>query len=189
MNKEQFLALLWLRWRLWANRWRKSSGFGKVLSIILLAMGLITSSLRKDPFAKPVFESGGTLVPAEFVRVRLEVDMDLDRERAAGDFSLTEKDGRYELTHNGQKRDPYDPTVQRELGLGYIVEARAKHPVTGADLLFESDALPSNPERLLEGRTIPVYVDLKRPQNYRMELPLKKSPSLKAQSASPITKL
>ena len=38
MNKEQFLALLWLRWRLWANRWRKSSGFGKVLSILLLVM-------------------------------------------------------------------------------------------------------------------------------------------------------
>ena len=41
MNKEQFLALLWLRWRLWANRWRKSSGFGKVLSIILLAMAVM----------------------------------------------------------------------------------------------------------------------------------------------------
>lgn len=40
MNKEQFLALLWLRWRLWANRWRKSSGFGKVLTILLLVMAV-----------------------------------------------------------------------------------------------------------------------------------------------------
>lgn len=40
MNKEQFLALLWLRWRLWANRWRKSSGFGRVLSIILLVLAV-----------------------------------------------------------------------------------------------------------------------------------------------------
>ncbi len=40
MNREQFLALLWLRWRLWANRWRKSSGFGKAVSIILAAMAV-----------------------------------------------------------------------------------------------------------------------------------------------------
>ena len=40
MNREQFLALLWLRWRLWANRWRKSSGFGKALSIILLVVAM-----------------------------------------------------------------------------------------------------------------------------------------------------
>ncbi len=157
-------------------------------AVILLAMFLITSHMRKDPFARPQLEKGGTLVPAEFLRVRLSVDLDLDRERAAGDFKLTERDGHYELIHNGEKRDPYDPAVQRELGLCYVIEAKGKDPKTGTERLFESDPLPSNPERLIQGRTITVYVDPKRPEVYRMELPFQKKAPSKAQS-SPITKL
>jgi hypothetical protein len=157
---------------------------------ILLAMFLITSHMRKDPFARPQLEIGGTRVPAEFVRVRLSVDMDLDRERAAGDFRLTERDGRYELVHNGEKRDPYDPAVQRDLGLCYVVEARGKDPKTGAERIFESEPLDGNPERLIQGRAIDVCVDPRRPDVYRMELPGQpaKTPSSKRHQ-SPITKL
>jgi Protein of unknown function (DUF3592) len=157
-------------------------------AVILLAMFLITSHMRKDPFARPRLEKGGTLVPAEFLRVRLSVDLDLDRERAAGDFKLTERDGHYELIHNGQKRDPHDPKVQRDLGICYVVEASGKDPKTGAERIFESDPLDSDPERLIQGRTINVYVDPKRPDVYRMELPGQKKAPPKRQS-SPITKL
>lgn len=156
--------------------------------LILGTMLLIVTHLRKDPFARPQLETGGTLVQAEFVRVRLGVDLDLDLERAPGDFRLTEQDGRYELAHNGRKRDPYDPAVQRELGLCYIVEARGKDPKTGAERLFESDPLDSNPGRLIQGRTISVYVDPKRPEIYRMELPFQRKAPSKAQS-NPITKM
>jgi hypothetical protein len=156
----------------------------------MLAMALITSSLRTNIFARTRLETGGTPVPADFLRVRLSVDLDseLDATRAPGDFKLTEQDGRYELTHNGRKRDPYDPAVQRELGLCYVVEAKGKDPKTGAERLFESEPLTSNPERLLQGRPITVYVDPKRPEVYRMELPFQKKAPPKGQS-SPITKL
>jgi hypothetical protein len=157
---------------------------------ILLAMVLITWRMGKDPFARPQLETGGTLVPAELLRVRLGVDLDLDRERAAGDFTLKEEGGRYELTHNGRKRDPYDPTVQRELGIGYIVEAKGKDPKTGAERIFESEVMETNPERLIQGRPISVYVDPKRPDLYRMELP-GQTPRMAATGVrqSPVTKL
>jgi len=163
-------------------------------AIIVLAMTLIVSSFRKDPFAP--LKTGGTLVQAEFLRVRLSVDMDadMDMERAPGEFRLTEENGRWELVHDGQKRDPYDPAVQRELGLCWLVEARSKDPRNGVDTVFQSEPLSSNPERLLQGvRTIPVYVDPKRPMVYRMELPFqqtqKQPQKRKAAMAGPITKL
>ena len=179
---------------LWLEHWIFPILLAVPGGIIMLAMVLITSQLRKDPFARPRLETGGTPVPAEFMRVRLGVDLDLDRERAAGDFRLSEQDGRYELVHNGQKRDPYDPAVQRELGLCYIVEARGKDPGTGAERLFESEPLESNPERLLQGRSITVYVDPKRPDIYRMELPFQKKTAARQAAPtkarqSPITKL
>jgi hypothetical protein len=172
---------------LWVENWLLPLVTAVPGSIILLAMVLINSSLRRNPFAKPTLKAGGTLVQAEFVRVRVGVDMDRasDARRMPGEFTLTEEDGRTELVHNGQKRDPYDPAVQRELGLCYIVEAKGKDPVTGGELVFESDPLDSNPERLLQGRTIPVYVDPKRPAIYRMELPFQKRSS----QASPIIKV
>src|SRR5262245_33195694 len=107
-------------------------------AIILLAMGLIVRGFRQDPFAR--FETGGTPVPVEFVRVRIGVDLDADRDmtRAPGEFTLKEENGRWELVHNGQKRDPYDPAVQRELGLGYVVEARGRDPRNGVETVFES---------------------------------------------------
>jgi hypothetical protein len=172
---------------LWVENWLLPLITAVPGAIVLLAMVLITSTLRRNPFAKPTLETGGTLVQAEFVKVRVSADMDraLDVERASGDFTLTEKDGRVELIHNGQKRDPYDPAVQRELGLCYIVEAKGKDPRTGSELVFESDPLDSNPERLLQGRTIPVYVDPGRPAIYRMELPFQKRSS----QSSPIIKV
>lgn len=163
-------------------------------AIIVLAMMLIVRSFREDPFAR--LEKGGTLVQTEFVRVRLGVDMDpeWDLKRPPGDFTLKEEDGRWELVHNGRKRDAYDPAVQRELGLCWLVETRGKDPRNGVDTVFQSEPLSSNPERLLQGvRTIPVYVDPKRPMVYRMELPFqqtRKQPQKpKAAMAGPITKL
>ncbi|HTI73194.1 MAG TPA: hypothetical protein VMF06_24685 [Candidatus Limnocylindria bacterium] len=44
MNWEHFKALIWLRWRLWGNRWRRSSDISRVLSVAmtgLTAAGLL----------------------------------------------------------------------------------------------------------------------------------------------------
>jgi len=68
----------------------------------------------------------------------------------------------------------------------FVVHAKGRDPGTGAERLFESDPLDSNPERLLECRTIPVYIDPKRPATYRMELPFQQKPAARS---SPITKL
>jgi uncharacterized protein DUF3592 len=165
---------------LWLEHWILPIIVGVPGALILLAMFLITSQFRKDPFARPQLEKGGILVPARFLRVRLGIELELDRERAAGDFSLNERNGRYHLVHNGVERDPHNPAVQRELGLCYIVEARGKDPKTGAERIFESDPLSNNPELMLEDRTINVYVDPKRPEVYRMELPFQQKKSSQA---------
>lgn len=67
--------------------------------LIMLAMVLITSSLRTNIFARTRLGTGGTPVPADFVRVRLSVDLDseLDATRAPGNFRLTEQVYRMEL--------------------------------------------------------------------------------------------
>jgi Protein of unknown function (DUF3592) len=174
---------------LWLEHWIIPTILLVPGAIILLAALLMSSTWRRDAFARPQLETGGIPVEAEFVRVRLGVDLDLDRPRAPGDFRLTEKDSRYQLTHNGKERDPYDPAVQRELGLCYTVQARRRDPKTGVERIFESEPLDTDPERLLQGRPIMVFVDPKRPDVYRMELPLKKkTPAVRAQQ-SPITKL
>src|SRR5262245_24033745 len=174
---------------LWLEHWIIPTILVVPGAIILLAALLISSSWRRDPFARPQLETGGVPVQAEFARVRLGVDLDLDRPRAPGNFKLTEKDGRYELMHNGRKRDAYDPAVQRELGLCYTVEARGRDPMTSAERIFESEPLDTNPERLLQGRAITVFVDPKRPQVYRMELPFQKKTAPAKPQQSPITKL
>ncbi|HKA46103.1 MAG TPA: DUF3592 domain-containing protein [Burkholderiales bacterium] len=177
---------------LWVENWLLPLITAVPGAIILLAMVLIVSTMRsRSPFEKPEFETGGTLVPAEFVRVRISPDFDRawDTKRAPGDFTLTERNGRWELKHNGKERDPYDPAVQRDLGLCYVVEAKGKDPKTGAERFFESEPLDSNPERLIQGRPISVYVDPKRPDVYRMELPFQKKAAPTKGQASPITKL
>lgn len=141
--------------------------------IILMAMLLITPRMGRDPFARPQLKSGGTLVQAKFAKVRVSVDMNraFGASRATGSFTLNEQDGRYELIHNGQARDPYEPAVQRKLGLCFIVQAKWQDPRTGVEHLFESDPHDKNPERLVLQRSIAVYVDPNRPDRYRMELP------------------
>jgi len=161
-------------------------------SLIMLAAWLIGSGFRSNFFShrKPL-ATGGVPVQAEFVRVRVGMDMDrlLASRRNVGSFSLTDEDGRCELIHNGEKRDPFDPAVQRELGLRHIVVARGQDPRTGKERFYESEPLENNPQRLLEGSPITVYVDPKRPDVYRMELPGQQKKTSTAKGQSPITKL
>jgi hypothetical protein len=138
--------------------------------ILLVAWGL-----RGNAFSsrRPRLKSGGTRVQAEFVRVRIEMDMEraTTAPRFVGSLSINDDGSRCELIHNGVTRDPYDPEVQRELGLCNVIEALWTDPKTGMKHLFHSEPLSNNPESQLKGRTITVYMDPKRPHRYRMELP------------------
>ena len=35
MNREQLKTILWLRWRLMCNQWRRSGGLGAVLTVLV----------------------------------------------------------------------------------------------------------------------------------------------------------
>ncbi len=35
MNREQLKTILWLRWRLMCNQWRRSGGLGAVIAILV----------------------------------------------------------------------------------------------------------------------------------------------------------
>jgi len=141
--------------------------------ILLVAWGLRGNAF---PSSRPRFKSGGTPVQAEFVRVRIEVDMQriFKESRNVGSFSLEEGDEGYMLIHNGVARDPLDPAVQRELCLSHVVQATWTDPKNGRLHLFESEPLTSNPESQVKGRAITVYIDPKRPHRYRMELPFQR---------------
>ena len=51
MNREQLKTILWLRWRLMCNQWRRSGGLGAVLTIfvgigaVLLGMASFTGAM------------------------------------------------------------------------------------------------------------------------------------------------
>lgn len=117
-------------------------------------------------------EGGGARVMAEFVDVRPEMNFAALRKlpRALGSVSLSSENGRYTLTHNGQSRDPFDPVVQRELGLSYVLHAKWRDAKSGIEYFYESEPLTDNPERYLKGRQVPVFIDPSSPQRYRMDL-------------------
>ncbi len=137
--------------------------------ILLLVMFVMRGGFSTN--APRRLKSNGEPVQAQFTRVRVEMDM--DGPRIAGTLTLHDDGERCTLLHNGVARDPHDPQVQRELGLVNIIEALWINPKTGRRHVFESESLPDNPESQLKGRGITVYIDPKRPDRYRMELPFR----------------
>ncbi len=114
-------------------------------------------------------ESGGSRVMADMVEVRPEVSLETVP-RGVGSFSLESTDGQYKLVHNGQPRDPFDAMAQRELGLRYVLRAKWKDPRSGIEYFYESDPLPDDPQRLKRMKHLPVFIDLEKPQHYRVDL-------------------
>ena len=37
MNREQLKTILWLRWRLMCNQWRRGGGLGAVVAVLVIA--------------------------------------------------------------------------------------------------------------------------------------------------------
>lgn len=56
MNREQLKTILWLRWRLMCNQWRRSGGLGAVIAIIVGVSAILLA----------VFAFGGALLGAAF---------------------------------------------------------------------------------------------------------------------------
>lgn len=113
----------------------------------------------------------GQLVDAEYLGFDLALDMSLRRKRPDGTISLTSLDGHHRLTHNGRVRDPLDPAVQRELGIGYVILARWQDPARSEPLYFESGLLADNPERALRTRRVRVRFDPRDPGHHVFEPP------------------
>jgi hypothetical protein len=140
--------------------------FGGFFSLPLLFM----SGGAGSPGGSRRLESGGSRVMADVVDLRPHVSLD-NLPRGVGRFSLESADGEHRLLHNGQARDPFDPMVQRELGLHYIVSARWKDPRSGIEYFYESEPLAEEAARLKRMRQLPVFIDPEKPQRYRVELP------------------
>lgn len=154
-----------------------------LLALILLVPTMMLLSgawvFRTHRTARP--RGGGVAVQARFVRVRVAIDID-HRQRNAhglGRIAIREDDdGVCHLTHNGVSRDPHDPAVQAELGLCNLVVAEWTDTQTGKTYRFESEPLERDPRGQLEGRTLTVYIDPRRPERYRVVLPAGIAPDI-----------
>ena len=141
--------------------------FGGFFALPLLFMGGLRFGGRGGSDDRLI--SGGSRVMAEFVEIRPEVVLDA-LPRGVGSFSLeSEDDGKYTLTHNGQVRDPFDPVVQRELGLHYVLCAKWKDTRSGIEYFYESEPLAEDPQKLKRMRQVPVFIDPEKPQRYRVD--------------------
>ena len=139
--------------------------FGGFFALPLLFMSGGNGDKGSQRLAK-----GGSRVMAQVTDLRPHISLD-SLPRGVGSFSLESTDDEHHLLHDGQPRDPFDPTVQRELGLRYIVSAKWKDPRSGIEYFYESEPLAEDVQRLRRMKQLPVFIDPEKPQRYRVELP------------------
>ncbi len=113
----------------------------------------------------------GVPVNAEYLGWRLALDRTLALGSRGGSIELSQRGSEVHLIHNGRTRDAMDPSVQRELGIGFVVRARGSLPGRSSPLLFDSQPLSENPERRVRSGQVRVYVDPKNPDHYVFEPP------------------
>ncbi len=144
--------------------------FGSLFFLPVLLMG--GGEIRRW-LTRGNLDRDGVVVQAEYQGFELAIDADILNHDAGAvrSLSLSKRNGEYVLMHNGRKRDPLDPAVQRELSLQFIVRAHWRDPATGKDHFFESDLSEQNPEPKIRNKRVAVKVDPKNLEHYRFEPP------------------
>ncbi|HSW14554.1 MAG TPA: DUF3592 domain-containing protein [Solimonas sp.] len=137
--------------------------FGGFFSLPLLFLG--GGFRRRD---RGRLDSGGSRVMAEVIDLRPELVLG-KLPRGVGSLSLEHRDGQTTLTQGGRARDAFDPAVQRELGLHYVIRARWKDSRSGIEYFYETEPLAADPQRLRRMRQLPVFIDPEKPQRHRID--------------------